>query len=947
MSDNWERIQALFLQAVELRPEDRASFLQTACAGDEETRREIESLIAHDSAGDETIAGALTDTAQSLLESEDLVGTRLGAWLVLKEIGRGGMGTVYLACRDDDQFQKHVAIKVVTQGMDTAELLKRFRHERQILAHLDHPFIARLIDGGNTSEGRPFLVMEYVQGRPIDVYCRQDGLDMEARCRLFLKVCQAVSYAHRNLVIHRDLKPSNILVTSDGSPKLLDFGVARLLDPEIDPGFAKTVAAMRLLTPEYASPEQVRGELVNAASDIYSLGAVLYELLTGVKAHQLRSHSPTELQRVICDSEVPPPSTRIDAGNARLRKRLSGDLDTIVLKAMRKEPEERYSSVDLFYKDIGRHLKGRTITARPPSLTYRFGKFASRHRYSMAAVVLVVLSMVVGTWTALVEAHRARIEQRRAEARLSQMVELANRALFDVHGSIERLPGATQARQQLVKTTVDYLENLSKDAGNDERLSKALGAAYFRLGDLQGYPFTPNLGDSAGAIKSYRAGVAILDPLRRVHPNDSETQRLWLETQNHLAALLNQTGDSDGAAKLLRAALPTATALAQSSGTDVEAERIEGAFYNVLAEAVAPRDLNEALGYARRYLDIFRGLVARYPDRGDFILEQASGYSLVGRILQRQGDTKGALEQYLKCVPLREALVKAHPNDVVYKRNLMIGYGHVGDMLGSPIFNGIGDSTGALVYYRKAMAIGEEIYDADHSDSTAKFDLAAALGRVGMVDVPASQTGESLAALQRSSGILETLVASDPKNRGRKLTLALVLEYQGHRLRSLGRYPAAIASYHRSITLADDLLTAAPSDSSALSQVLAAGRGLATAMAMGGNRNGALQQAQTTIALAEAGVNAGPEKKIRQRHFAECITELGSIYEILAKRSPASQQKQDWDSARSALQRALSVMDTTRAGSKPMPAEVTDIQNARNLLAIAEKHLPVSPPRRP
>lgn len=437
---NWDRVQSLFLEALELRPEERGVFLDRTCAGEDEVRSEVESLLANDGAGEHDIAEALEHTARSLLESENLAGTRLGAWRVIKEIGRGGMGTVYLATRDDDQFQKRVALKVVKRGMDTAELLSNFRRERQILAHLDHPYIARLIDGGSTPQGQPFLVMEYIEGKPIDVYCRDQALDVEPRCRLFLKVCEAVSYAHRKLVIHRDLKPSNILVTADGSPKLLDFGVAKLLDPELQSGSTLTLQVGRLLTPEYASPEQVRGEPVGTVSDVYALGAILYELLTGVKAQHLDTYSPAELERVICDTEVVPPSVRIAPSDARMRRRLSGDLDNIVLMAMRKEPEQRYSSVDLFAEDVYRHLRARPVKARPPSLTYRFGKFARRNRLWLAAWGLVLLSLVTGTWAALREAHRARIEQQRAEARLSQMVELANRALFDVHGSIERLP---------------------------------------------------------------------------------------------------------------------------------------------------------------------------------------------------------------------------------------------------------------------------------------------------------------------------------------------------------------------------------------------------------------------------------------------------------------------------------------------------------------------------
>lgn len=950
MTQNWERIQNLFLEAIDLPPEGRASFLDRACAGDVEVRHQVESLIAHDGTSGQRIEDALEDTAQSLFESENLSGTRLGVWRVLREIDRGGMGTVYLAARDDDQFRKLVAIKVVRRGMDTEELVNRFRHERQILAHLDHPHIARLIDGGNTPQGRAYLVMEYVQGRPIDIYCRQDGLDVEARCRLFLKVCEAVSYAHRNLVIHRDLKPGNILVATDGSPKLLDFGIAKLLDTEIDPGHATTVAAGRLITPEYASPEQVRGELVGTVSDIYALGAILYELLTEVQAQRLDSHSPSELEKVICQTDVQPPSARIGPDKPRLRKRLSGDLDNIVLMAMRKEPERRYSSVDMFAEDISRHLEGQTVTARPPSLTYRLGKFAHRNRLPLAFASLVVISLVVGTWAALAEAHRARIEQRRAEARLSQMVELANRALFDVHGSIERLPGATDARKQLVNTTLDYLEKLSKDAGDDERLRMALGAAYFRLGDLQGYPFAPNLGDTAGAIKVFRSSSALLDPLRRAHPNDAEAQRRWLETQDHLATLLNQTGDSGGASKLLRDALPAAVALARLPDAGVDGERIQGDFYSLLAMVVREHDPNEALTYARRYLEIYSNLAARFPDRPEFINEESDAYSLVGRLIQAQGDSRVALQNYLQSVALREALVKAHPNDVVYKRNLMIGYGHVGDTLGNPVLPSLGDSASARDYYRKAVAIGEEIHQSDPSDTTAKFDLAAGLVKLGMVEVPASDVAESLAALQRATTMLEDIVANDPHSLPRIKILTLALEYQGHRLRSLGDYREAIASYRRSVELSDSILATNPTDRAALSQAVASSRAMATAKALAGDRVEALRQAKATIARAEAGVNAvngEADKRSRKLYVAESTIELGSIYEILAKHSRASQQRQEWEAARSTLRKAISVLDEIAAEGKLMSVSATDLQHARKLLAEADGHLSASEPRQP
>jgi len=940
MKENWERVQSLFLEAVELSPQERVRFLDRACQGDAEIREEVESLLSHDGTVEPHFAEALGVTAHSLFESESLTGTRLGAWRVLREVGRGGMGTVYMAARDDDQFQKRVALKVVKRGMDTAELLRSFRRERQILAHLDHPYIARLIDGGSTPQGQPFLVMEYVEGKAIDVYCRDGALDVEARCRLFLKVCEAVSYAHRTLVIHRDLKPSNILVTADGSPKLLDFGVAKLLDPELSPASATTIQVGRLLTPDYASPEQVRGEPVGTASDVYALGAILYELLTGLKAQPMDTYSPAELERVVCETEVVPPSERIAPANLRLRRRLSGDLDNIVLMAMRKEPELRYSSVDLFAEDVDRYLNARPVKARRSSWSYRFGKYARRHRLSVAAAGLAAVSLLGGAWAALSEARHARIEQRRAEARLSQMVELANRALFDVHGSIERLPGAIEARKQLVKTTLDYLERLSKDAGNDERLRKALAAAYFRLGDLQGYPFTPNLGDTAGAIRSYQTSAGLVDPLRVAHPNDIEAQRLWLETQERLASLLNQKGDSAAASKVLHDAMPAAEALGKLPHADVDAQRIQGLYYNLMAEMGSTSGPSEALPYARRYLEIFSGLAARYPDRSDFVLEQSNGYELLGHVLHMQGDSHGALENFLRCVELREDLVKAHPNDVVYKRNLMIGYGHVGDILGSPVAYSLGDSEGALGYYRKAVAIGEELYNADPNDNTAKFDLAACLERLGMVNVPPTGVAESLTDLQRSAGILDGLMANDPNSVRVQNMLALTLEYMGRRQQSFARYSEAIANYRRSVTMADAMLSARPADSTALSQLVASGRGMAMTMAMAGDRTGAIRQAKETLARAEFGLNAGPEKRRRQRYVAESTMELGAVYVTLAKRSPASRQKQDWEAARFALDHAIIGLKALAGEGKPPSIEVADMQRARSLLTEAEAHLP-------
>jgi serine/threonine protein kinase len=413
--DQWRQIEVIFHAAVDRAPDERAAFLDHAGAGDPELRQEVESLLAQEGLGTR-LAAAVSDAAKSLATatSEDRVGQRIGPYRVTGIVGQGGMGAVYQAVRDDDQYRKQVAIKLVKRGLDTEFILSRFRHERQILASLEHPHIARLLDGGTTDDGLPYLVMEYIEGRPITDYGSANKLSLTERLKLFRLVCSAVQYAHQNLVVHRDLKPSNILVTPDGTPKLLDFGIAKLLNPDTSPeGMSQTQTALMMLTPDYASPEQVRGEPVTTATDVYSLGVVLYELLTGQRPHHFKSYSPVEIERVITQSEPERPSVAVsgireqgsgvrdttDDGRRtrdRLARQLRGDLDNIVLMALRKEPERRYSSVEQLSEDIRRHLDGRPVIARKDTVGYRAGKFIQRHKLGLAAVALVILSLVGG-----------------------------------------------------------------------------------------------------------------------------------------------------------------------------------------------------------------------------------------------------------------------------------------------------------------------------------------------------------------------------------------------------------------------------------------------------------------------------------------------------------------------------------------------------------------------
>ena len=398
MSDpHWQRLQELFHQAVPLDPDQRAALLDRECAEDPELRVQVERLLsASDRAGGFIHEPAIA--SPGVLPPDDepsRVGRRVGAYRLVRELGRGGMGAVYLAERDDGGFKQRVAIKLIKRGMDTDQVLARFRAERQILASLDHPNIARLLDGGTTDDGLPYFAMEYIEGRPIDAFCEAGQLAVEERLRLFLQVCDAVSYAHAQGVIHRDIKPLNTLVTAAGVPKLLDFGIAKVLHDSPEE-ITATVTGLRLLTPDYASPEQVEGRQATASSDVYSLGVVLYELLTGRSPYRVTSRSPQEIVAAVSTAEPDRPST---AATEPGRRRLRGDLDTIALTALRKEPARRYPSVAALADDIRRHLGGRPIVARADHAGYRLGKFVRRQRAVLVTAALAIAGAVLVTAT--------------------------------------------------------------------------------------------------------------------------------------------------------------------------------------------------------------------------------------------------------------------------------------------------------------------------------------------------------------------------------------------------------------------------------------------------------------------------------------------------------------------------------------------------------------------
>jgi len=430
--DRWEHVRTLFEAALERAPSERAAFLRAACAGDPGLHAEVASLLqSHATDGQvDRMMEAMTGGSHRRPGADDVEGRRVGPYALIEELGRGGMGRVFRARRADGQFEQKVALKLTAVGFPSEEARTRFLVERQILASLNHPHIARLLDGGMTADGQLYFALEMVPGDPIDTYCKTNGVPIQTRVQLVLDVCEAVQHAHRQLIVHRDLKPSNILVSEDdareiGRVKLLDFGIAKLLDPAVvgDGPVPQTRTGRLPMTPGYASPEQVRGDSITTASDVYQLGLVLYELLTGQRPYSVKGRTPSEIERIVCEEQPPRPSAAVTAASVTaegqgihaVRRALQGDLDTIVLKALRKEPERRYASVQQLADDLRRYLQGQPVSAHPDSWAYRGRKFVRRHRWGVAVTALVGALLTASVVALSVQNARLAAERDRAE----------------------------------------------------------------------------------------------------------------------------------------------------------------------------------------------------------------------------------------------------------------------------------------------------------------------------------------------------------------------------------------------------------------------------------------------------------------------------------------------------------------------------------------------------
>lgn len=760
------RIEEVFEAALDVAPAERAALLEGLCGSDETLRREVDALLAGHDRADGILAAPAAAAAGALLYDRDR-GRQIGPYRVLREIGRGGMGVVYLAERNDGQFRRRVAVKLLRASPDADELHRRFLAERQILASLSHPNIAQLLDGGVADGQLPYLVIEYVDGLPITEYCDRHKLGIPERLRLFQRVCAAVHHAHQNLVLHRDLKPGNVLVTASGDVKLLDFGIAKLLNPGmIGADQPVTRTAFRVMTPAYASPEQVRGDPLATTSDVYALGLVLYELLTGHQAHEFRSEAPRELFEVICEREPLRPSERVMAAAPhdpavvagtpqsiaaarsttpeRLRRILADDLDAIVMMALRKESSRRYGSAELLSADLTRHLDGLPVLAHRGSQWYRAGKFLGRHRASALTAAGAALALVLGASGAVWQASVARQERARAERALVASRDVTAFLLGLFEGSDPTAPaGAATTARELLERGAARAENLASQPDVQARLLAVLAQVHLSLGELE---MAQRFGERMLSLRLAEHGPE--------HPELASALTLLGEVHRRRA-------EFDSAGSLLQRALRVQSNDGGGNGAG------RGSTLHGLATLEMSRgDLIAAEAWARQAYQARAAALGRT----DTLTVQSLG--LVAAVLRERGELGEAASVLRDAVRLRQRRGTDAPAAELTQ-------------LAELLAEDSASRTEAEALYRRVLASERSNAQPDHQRLVSALNgLARLLGQRGATDEAETLLREVVVIRERAYG---------PEHR----SVSAALAHLGRLLRETGRLAGAESTYRR------------------------------------------------------------------------------------------------------------------------------------------------------
>ena len=952
--ERWEQIKNVLAEALEAAPGSLAAYLDRSCAGDDDLRGEVELCLEHERQLSPRFLGdtALPRALASALTAEALpwVGRRIGAYKIIELIGVGGMGEVYRAFRADDQYRKEVALKVVRVGQDSSVIIARFRNERQILASLEHPNIARLLDGGTTDGGAPYLVMELIEGQPIAQYCDAHKLSVSERLALFAEVCAAIQYAHQRLIVHRDIKPSNILVTRERAPKLLDFGIAKVLGSDLLSQSTETLTAFRALTPAYASPEQIRGEPVTTASDVYSLGVVLYELLSGRSPYAHTTGAPQELLRQIEEIEPEKPSALVarrspaasddsllspeqlctarNSSPLKLKKRLKGDLDNIVLMALRKEPSRRYSSVEQFAEDIRRHLENLPVAAGKDTAGYRVSKFTRRHKAGVTAALAIAVTLILGFAVALYEA-------RIASRRFNDVRSLANSLIFDVHDSIKDLPGATPAKKIIVDRAVQYLNVLASESGGDIGLQRELASAYEKLGSVQGDYLENNLGDQQGTLESYRKALE----LRKQVASRSR------ELNDHLALITAcryvahqqwANGDTRAARDTIQHAIVLVTALNQQNPRDMKVLYELGFDYDVSGQIGYPGDPQERQKRAEDYkraLATDEVFIKLKPDDIRTIYGYSVDLSELAKV-QETFDPQAALANYEKCLELDLRAV-ALSNETRFRRSVGIDYLTI-----SSVYDDLGDYARAAESSKKDLDVQLEVVRSDPKNAMLQRSVAIAYVNTAGADSRAGNIREALDFSNKGLEIMRPLVSSAPQKGYLRRVYADMLATHGTVLLAAKQNAAAISEFEKARSAYQSL--SEPNTLEHHANIAACDVKLGEASIAAGQDRIAETYFRRALDIANS-LTAGAIPDLDGLYAAaDAYAGLGSLSVRKAKNSAsAAEQKQNWTEACSSFEKSLSTWQ--RVGHPnhiaPNGFQAGDPAKVKKQIEMAEKAL--------
>ncbi len=896
-SGRWRQIERVFQAALEAGASERETIIEKECAGDAELATSVRRLLQQATGAAERLQSIVQRGAAMLTGAGDGP-PRVDVYRIVEPIGAGGMGSVFRGVRDDGLYEQQVAIKLLKAPLLLDDLfLRRFSDERRILARMDHPNVARLLGGGVTPEGLPYLVMEYVDGKPVDQFCRSHSFGVNDRLKLFLAVCDAVQYAHQNLIVHRDLKPDNILVTSGGVPKLLDFGIAKLI--EEDPDATRTGVAM--MTLDYASPEQVCGEAITTASDVYALGLLLYELLTDSRAQSLSDRSAAEIVRVICEQLPVRPSV------AAARRELAGDLDNIVLKAIQKEPARRYASVERMADDIRRYLAGRPVSARPSTVAYRMGKFLRRNLPAVIAAAAGFVVLVAGVYATLRQAAIA-------ERRFGQVRSLASYVVFEFDPALANLPGATPARKLLMQRATAYLDNLSREAKGAPALEMELASAYEKVAAILGSPASPNLGDAAGAIATYRKAIALREQLPARRSRDAENRAVLIADYGDLGTLLMETGDGAGAMASYRKAVSQGEDLV---ATSPEAAKKVAGVYLGYADLIASRGtLTDALDQYRRGVRTLNEATRRFP-QADLRRELGLAYSKTARALQNSGDVKLALEYGQQAFEIREALSRSAPANLEFRRDLWMAHLTLADVLGNPQQFNLDRTGDSLAHYRSALAVAEENAASDPKSYRAQRDLMINLNRLGDVLHKMDQKQEALATFRRANGIVTKLEAADHRPALQR-DLAISFDRVGQEMVALGDRNGGVEQIRLGLAIREKLASD-PKNTGAQRDLMLSRTTLAEILSDLGKHDEAIEQARRGLLTASALAAADPADAMSHREVAVTCDKLARAYSMRAESRHSSA---DWTEAADYYRKAIAALDQASSHGAALPSDV-------------------------